>query len=80
MNRASIALLLAQSPNSGNRICVTCCEEKYFEKLAYFQGSKSVSSETTKTPQMNHEKATQNHQKNTHFSQNPCKNAIPRCT
>jgi hypothetical protein len=55
----------------GKRICVTYCEEKYFEKLAYFSRSKSVSPGTTKTPLIDHEKTTKTPSKNTHFSQNP---------
>src|SRR5882672_9512137 len=83
MNRAFppslIALLLAHLPNSGNRICVTCCEEKYFEKLASFSPPKSVSPETTKHHKLTTKKPLKNHQKTPILSKTPCKNVIPRC-
>jgi hypothetical protein len=59
-----------------SRICVTCYQEKYFEKLACFSRPKNVVPKTTKSPQIHHEKTTKTPPKNTHFSQNPLQNAI----
>jgi hypothetical protein len=44
-----------------------------------FSEVEKVHSPHHKTPRIHHEKTTKTPSKNTHFSQNPCKNAIQRC-
>jgi hypothetical protein len=58
-------------PIQWKRIFVTDYKEKYFQKLAYFPRSKSVSPKTTKTHELATKKTTKHHQKTPTFLNPP---------